>query len=306
MTGSHHSGTTWVGKVLASSPRVVYIHEPFNPDFAPTLAGQCRDRWFLYLTDDSVDPATRRDLARRLSLKYPLMTAFKESGTWRARARSVRDDMLVTWGRVRASRPLIKDPIALLSTDWLASEFGALPIVMIRHPAAFVASILVRDNSFDFRSLLSQDHLMEAYFVGLAEQFERYVQVEHSKLDQACLLWVALNSVVSRMRAEHPNWVFLRHEDLCAAPVAGFRQLAEYVRVPFDDRLERSVRAFSDPRYSPEGRSRGDLVRNSPEVVWIWRRRLTAGQVLRVRRETMSVAEEFYSPADWGDAMGKG
>ena len=28
VTGSHRSGSTWVGKMLATSPSVNYIHEP--------------------------------------------------------------------------------------------------------------------------------------------------------------------------------------------------------------------------------------------------------------------------------------
>ena len=30
VTGSHRSGTTWVGKTIALSPSVTYIGEPFN------------------------------------------------------------------------------------------------------------------------------------------------------------------------------------------------------------------------------------------------------------------------------------
>ena len=30
VTGSHRSGTTWVGKMLAATGSVGYIHEPFN------------------------------------------------------------------------------------------------------------------------------------------------------------------------------------------------------------------------------------------------------------------------------------
>ena len=32
VTGSHRSGTTWAGQMLATAPGIGYIHEPFNCD----------------------------------------------------------------------------------------------------------------------------------------------------------------------------------------------------------------------------------------------------------------------------------
>ena len=37
---------------------------------------------------------------------------------------------------------LLKDPIALLSAPWLARRFGYRPLVVVRHPAGFVSSLV--------------------------------------------------------------------------------------------------------------------------------------------------------------------
>ena len=47
-------------------------------------------------------------------------------------------------------RPLLKDPIAIMSCEWLAETFNMDVIVVIRHPAAFVASLKVAGWEFAF------------------------------------------------------------------------------------------------------------------------------------------------------------
>ena len=32
ITGSHRSGTTWVGNIIKNSPMIYYIHEPLTPN----------------------------------------------------------------------------------------------------------------------------------------------------------------------------------------------------------------------------------------------------------------------------------
>jgi hypothetical protein len=52
VTGSHRSGSTWVGRMLAEAPAVFYIHEPFSVSHPPG-AGICKARftyWFTYIT----------------------------------------------------------------------------------------------------------------------------------------------------------------------------------------------------------------------------------------------------------------
>jgi hypothetical protein len=31
VTGSHRSGTTWAGQMVAAAPHTAYIHKPLNP-----------------------------------------------------------------------------------------------------------------------------------------------------------------------------------------------------------------------------------------------------------------------------------
>jgi len=54
VTGSHRSGTTWVGEMLASSPNLVYIGEPFNPkNYCPEICRAHFDCWFTYIIESN-------------------------------------------------------------------------------------------------------------------------------------------------------------------------------------------------------------------------------------------------------------
>ena len=53
VSGSHRSGSTWVGKTIALSNKVRYVHEPFNIQM--DVHNAPFKYWFQYLSENS-DP----------------------------------------------------------------------------------------------------------------------------------------------------------------------------------------------------------------------------------------------------------
>ncbi|MFN2389931.1 MAG: sulfotransferase, partial [Actinomycetota bacterium] len=134
VTGSHRSGTTWVGKMLSASGQTAYLHEPFNPRRRPGWTGNRIPYWFLYVT-----PANERyyvpvveDL---LALRYPWQSGLSDIRSFRHAALYAVDGARSVRYRLRRARPLVKDPIALFSAPWLADRFDAQVVIMVRHPA---------------------------------------------------------------------------------------------------------------------------------------------------------------------------
>ena len=135
--------------------------------------------------------------------------------------------------RLRGVRPLLKDPIAVFSAEWLAETFGAQVVVLIRHPAAFADSLNRAGWNYDFSNFLRQPLLMERYLYRFADEIRAAAAQPMDILDQASLLWRAIYHTVYEYQQAHPAWYFVRHEDLSLDPIAEFRRLFGYLDLPF-------------------------------------------------------------------------
>lgn len=295
VTGAHRSGTTWVGRMLAASPRVTYIHEPFNLLVDDRLWAVDVKHWFAHLTEANVG-AHRRALMRLGRLAYTPLDVIRRARTTASRRqqyRYLKDFAQCVRHRLGGRQALIKDPIALLSAEWLAAAWDAQVVVMIRHPAAFAGSLKVKDWTFDFANLLEQPLLMEGPLQAFQDEIQRFTQEEHDIVDQAALLWTVLYDVVDQLRARHPAWSFVHHETIARAPEPAFRQLYAALGLPFTEGVQATI-----ARYSTAQEGTG-IQRNSAAVIDNWKQRLTPGEIERVRRRTEPVASRFYSETDW-------
>src|SRR6185369_11076039 len=97
--------------------------------------------------------------------------------------------------RRQGSRPLLKDPLALFSAEWLADRFNMDVVIMIRHPAAFVSSIKKLNWTHPFSHFLEQPLLMETVLSPFTAEIKEHASKEYSITDQAILLWRLLHYV---------------------------------------------------------------------------------------------------------------
>jgi hypothetical protein len=300
VTGSHRSGTTWVGKVLAASPGVAYVHEPFNPQRAPGWIGGRLPHWYLYVCPENEAPYVR--LVRRvLSLRYPIGPDLAALRTPRQAGQAALEWARSVLPRRRSARPLVKDPIALFSAEWLAGRFGVAPVVMIRHPAAFAGSLKRLDWRFDFRNWAGQDLLLRDLLAPYAEEIRRFAGQDRDLVDQAILMWNAIHHVIRGYRERHPEWTFVKHEELAEAPVDGFRDLAARLGLAWGPGLRRAVVRLSSERNVGEVPAwlHRRVKRNSRAAARTWLTRLSHEERERVRVGTAAVASAFYSEAEW-------
>jgi len=95
------------------------------------------------------------------------------------------------------------------------------------------------------------------------------------------------------------NWTFLRHEDISREPVPAFELLFATLGVEFDDSIRHGIAEHSDPGNPVELRESHDIRLDSRAGVDSWRRRLSAGDIERIRIGVADVAPAFYSDVDW-------
>lgn len=299
VTGSHRSGTTWVGRMLCRSREAGYIHEPFNPARFPGWSGGRIPYWFLYVTEEN-EPYYEHLVEDILDFRYPLRWNLGGLRGPKQLARFATDLASGTRERLRHRRPLVKDPIALFSAPWLHRRFDAVVVVMIRHPAAFAGSIKRLDWRFRFRGWLAQERLLRDRLGAYEEEMRRLSAGEPDIVDQAILQWNAMHSVIHSYRAEHPGWMFVRHEDLAADPSEGFRRIYDHAGLRWDEKVVQEVLAHSNKEVAAElPRWRhGSVKRNSSAATITWQTRLTSEEKERIRDGTAEVAGLFYSPEE--------
>jgi hypothetical protein len=301
VTGSHRSGSTWAGRMLCAGGGAFYIHEPFNnvrmnePKWVPASFPY----WFAYLTGEA--PAYKPLLDDVVAMRYPLIATLRMVRTPAHLARTFRDWAFSLRARALGLRPLLKDPIALFSAEWLARTYGLDVVVLFRHPAGFAASLKRLDWWFKFPNWLEQKDLMRDLLPDFEEPIRRYMAGPKDIVEQGILMWNAMYSVVGRYRRNHPEWIFVRQEDLAADPIPAFRDLYARCNLPWNNRAEREVAAYSLNKRTGSSTSAkpGQIRRNSRSTITSWKRDLTEREIRRIYEGTLAIAGTDYSESDW-------
>jgi Sulfotransferase family len=124
VTGMPRGGTTWLARVLASSPKTSMTgREPMNPHSRQFALGGTVSGWARITR-----PSDRQTAA--LSRCY----------------RGLEPRVYSRYGRRQWSAPrprtrvIVKDPFAMLSTPWIQRVTGAAVVLVYRHPGASLAS----------------------------------------------------------------------------------------------------------------------------------------------------------------------
>lgn len=300
VTGSHRSGTGWVGSMIAASttPPVAYLWEPFSIIHRPGILDIRFPYWFPYVSADNGDGyvAPIRDMLR---FRYATGAELARARTPKDVARLVRDRARFARWRRQGARPLLKDPIAIYSAGWLADTFDMDVIVLIRHPAAFVNSIVTRHLRHPFDHFLRQPLLMRDVLGSYAPEIARFADVEQPLLEQGILLWNVLHTAIARYRRERSSWTFLRLEDVAATPDASFRSLYDRLGLVYDDAIRRTVAKHSAADNPAEAADPSSHRRDSAASVVAWKRRLPPADIARIRVGVEPLSKEFYGDDDW-------
>lgn len=299
VTGAHRSGTTWVGTMLAASDIYAYISEPLNVWHRPGVFNAPIDNWYTYICEDNEErylPAFRDTL----SLSYQLLPEIFSLRSLKDLGRMGRDAWRMAYGRFAWRSPLLKDPFAVFSAPWFAKRLGCQVVITVRHPAAFVSSLLRQGWRFNFSDLLDQPLLMRDWLAQFEAEMQR-VKNSFDPLEQASLIWRLVYHVVHQYRQQGQPFHIIRHEDLSLQPVQGFRELYGQLGIPFSEQAEARIRLSSDadnPSELAENEVHSVKL-NSRANIKNWQKRLTQEEIKRVRQLTPDVAAHFYTDEDW-------
>ena len=303
VTGSHRSGSTWVGRMLSASPGLSYIHEPFNLDsYRLGVCGARFTRWMTYLTPESgraYEPA----FAEMLRFRYHYTHALSGARTPMDLVRALTRGFGFLRSRLARKRALIKDPIAIFSAAWLHETFGVQPVVLIRHPGAFVSSLVRLDWRFDFNDLLEQPDLMRDLLPSFEPAIREFAAAgtNADPIEEVAFLWNVIHHVIGVYQQRYPHWIFLRYEDLAADPIPRFEELYRKLGLPFTEKVRRTIWASTNESNPATRDDRTPHVTrlDSKATARSWAKKLTPAQIERIRTITAEHAGRYYDPAEW-------
>lgn len=284
--------------MLALAPGVGYVHEPFNPDMPAGVAGGVFARHLQYVCRDN-EATFRPALARALAFRYHHAAAAQAARTPKDLVRIVRDEARLARDRLRGARPLVKDPIAVLAAEWLAETFAMDVVVLVRHPAAFVASFKRLGWRHDFRSFLDQPLLLDGPLRPYAAEIRAAASGAWDVVAEAALLWRIIYGTVLGYRDRHPEWQYRRHEDLAREPLPGFADLYERLGLELTPKAEAGIAAHSASTNPTQLTDAHSVRLASGESLRNWSRILDAEEIARVREVASDVWPAYYSDDDW-------
>jgi hypothetical protein len=289
-----------VGETLIYSkfPKVGYIYEPFNPQHRPGVFGARIPYRYFYVCRDNereygpwVEESLRFDYGTSRELRS--IRSIRDVG------RLGRDSVRFRRYRRQRVTPVVKDPFALFSAEWLAERFGARVVVMIRHPAGFVSSVKARRLSHQFGHFLAQPPLMRDHLSSFEPEIRSFATEDRPLVEQGILLWKLLYSTAVRYAQSHPDWTFLRLEDVARDPVEEFRALFGRLGFEFDESIKGTIEEYSSPTNPVDTPDPSVIKRDSPRAVLTWKERLTSEEIDRIHEGVQPVAASFYSDAEW-------
>ncbi|MFQ5469215.1 MAG: sulfotransferase [Gammaproteobacteria bacterium] len=302
MTGSPRSGTTWVGQMLAKDHRLYYVHEPFNPasKYVKKHYNLRLNQHFIHICDENSQQyySAITDL---INGKYNLLNALTYARSLQDLRSTFREWRQTTVQKNKGILPLIKDPIALMSAEWLYNNFDIRCVVLIRHPAAFVSS-MKRLNwvSHPENWALSQPLLIRDFLKPLESEINALRTGEHDIIERAALAWKIHHLVISKYYAKHEDWIFLRHEDISKTPMDSFEKLYHSLGLTFNNEIRQIINEHSSETNPDSSTGKDKPIRlNSQQNISSWKKRLASDEVARIRDSVEDISTQFYSDDDW-------
>lgn len=292
VTGTHRSGTTWVGRTVSQAKNVELVYEPFNLETTRYNFEYKFDYWFEHVPTSPKCREIKREFDRYIpnkALQYPAKIC-RETGY------SLKTPLIyLKYLMLSGNRPryLLKDPIALLSAGWLYERYDLKVVCMIRNPLAFAGSLKKQGWDFDFKNFLDQKELMNTGLKHFKEEMEK-TDREGDFIDRVSLLWNVLNFVILEYQQKYPEWFFIKHGKLAKNPLENYRKMFEYLDLEFNEEIGSYISAYTSKKNPVEAKSNEYQPRDAKKTIEAWKERLTDEEIERVREATSEIYKKLY------------
>ena len=277
--GVPRSGSTWVGNVIGKSSAVRYYHEPFHP----TRGNQHNPikQFFQYIPEKAINFDQQKELdiyfEKLMSYKVPKLYDVNDFRNGR-KASVLFHPISSIHSKLWKQIPLIKDPPSLLMAEWIARNYNAEMLLIVRHPAAFVNSARKASWYFGMETFLKQELLMNDYLSSFKEELEEDTKKTPEgsfSISNSLLFWRIMHHVIHEYALKHPDWLFLKHEELSREPLELFHVLFDKLGLHFSKKVQR----YNEENSMHKGNKQSRLKRDSKSLIKQWEQNLSAKEL---------------------------
>lgn len=290
--GLGRSGTTWVGRMLATSTTPLrYFEEPLHSIIPPLSFANAYNHTAIRFSKALPD-------RHRLVFAYKLLTLpdcdWNKLGN---QHRLIRDDQNFRFC-------LVKEVHSLLATEALLDKFQVPTIIVIRNPLYTVDSLfdafsLAAPYFLNHESLIIEDPLfLDLYLPNIGDKVRSTFDVVKSWPDgrkktvhQGTLLASIMTKMLESVGEKSKSAHIIRYEELCLSPQKGFTEMAAFLGL---DWTKNSVDALSDTTNYNGERDHFSVKRNTLQQIGRPFRFLTQDELEDVK-EMLQYCELEYS-----------
>lgn len=262
VAGLPRSGTTWLAKVVDSSPKVLYIHEPDSWKRIPCVPF-CTDSddnifWYQY-SNEYVRNIEKQALLRHCS-KRPI---FRKAGwpTYHFRCRFpihlIEERLGIPVGRSQLRAPLdfkiCWKSIESVGRLGLLNQSPSIKRIvhLVRHPCGFIASVRRGEKTKKFSSTVNMSNDMGIFStlqqtsIGRELGLSLQTLAESSRIERLAWYWTILNSKAWRELSDSSKAIFLSYDSFCKSPTSSAKRLFQNLQLNWNDQTEQFVQKSS-------------------------------------------------------------
>lgn len=301
VTGVIRGGTTFLGKVLSFPRSVDYLHEPFHGGYTLPEGTPLRPRYVRPDQDGNTNgEAYRKAVSKLFRYDIGMKTSKHDDDPWTRKAiKAVVGSRGPFWLRLAKINPfhtaaVIKEPVGKMLTEYLYLRFGVKPVIIVRHPASWAASLKRVGWWPGVREFAAQPHLVEDYLQDDRVLLEKDWQ---DPMLKSAAHWYLTYKVLLAQAKKYPDWQVVTHEALSERPVPIFKQLYQDLDLPWSASIQQKIRSYTEGNKSAKARDGRvqDFQRNSADIFEMRRNSLSKDERQAIFDIVQDVALQVYS-----------
>jgi hypothetical protein len=308
VTGAPRSGTTALGRMIGFSRHANYLWEPFNdkywhgvPDYYPYIGKSTKEdkkRFYDTLITNAIHLRNLKPIVTINPEDSLLKRAGKKLGINRTTFLWYKTPQIKQL-LYHASIMVLKDPIGIFLSGYLAQEHGFKIIATIRHPAAVASSRKKLNWVFNFDWWRNQEDFYADHFKDIDDQLKKY---ELDFIEETAFHWLTCYSYIQKVKEQYPDKVMIvRHEDMSEKPISELQKVFEYVGLPFEEKIQKKIVHITSGTQLEKSTSTLATLerRDGKRLVFKWKKDTTQKELDIINEITRPVSSLYYKETEY-------